>query len=56
MNCIHPDLYKIRVEESKKLSQSILELRKSTISGLIKRILPKSTVEFIKGIRNKYKK
>ena len=56
MNCIHPDLYKIRVEESKKLSQSILKLRKYTFSGLIKRILPKSTVEFIKGIRNKHKK
>ena len=53
MNCIHPDLYQLRVEESEKLSQSILKLRKLTISGLIKNILPKFLVEFIKDIRSK---
>ncbi len=52
MNCIHPDLYQLRVEESIKLSQSILKLRKLTIFGLIKRILPKSLVGFIRAIRN----
>ena len=52
MNCIHPDLYQLRVEESKKLSQLILKLRKKTIFGLIKRILPKSLVEFIRAIRS----
>ena len=53
MNCIHPDLYQLRVEESNKLSQSILKLRKLTISGLIKRILPKFIVEFLTDIRRK---
>ena len=51
MNCIHPDLYQIRVEESKQLTQSILKLRKLTINGLIKRVLPKFIVEFFMKIR-----
>ena len=50
---VHPDLYQLRVEESEMLSQSILKLRKLTISGLIKRILPKSLVNFIKDILSK---
>ena len=53
MNCIHPDLYQLRVEESKRLSQVILKLRKLTISGLIKRILPKSIVDFLMDFRSK---
>ncbi|ABM71616.1 Hypothetical protein P9515_04071 [Prochlorococcus marinus str. MIT 9515] len=51
MNYIHPDLYQIRVEESKQLTQLIIKLRKSTISGLIKRIMPKSIVNFLRKIR-----
>ncbi len=51
MNCIHPDLYQLRVEDCKRLTQSILKLRKSTIAGLIKRILPKSIIDLIRGIR-----
>ena len=53
MDCIHPDLYQLNVEEAERLSQSILKLRELTIPGLIKRILPKSIVEFIKAIRSK---
>ena len=52
MNCIHPDLYQLRVEETIKLSQSILKLRKFTITGLIKRILPEFLVKLIRGIQN----
>ncbi len=51
MNSIHPDLYQIRVEESKQLTQSILKLRKLTINGLIKRIMPKFIVEFFREFR-----
>lgn len=50
MNCIHPDLYQYKIEDTNKLTKLIIELRKSTISGLIKRLLPKYIINFISKI------
>ena len=51
MNCIHPDLYQLRLEESKHLKQTVIKLRNLTLSGILKRILPKFIVEFLRQIR-----
>ena len=50
MDCIHPDLYQRKVQKVKTLSKKVCKLKKSSLSRVVKKIVPKSIVNLIRKI------